>query len=276
MQGGLLSVLVPVYNEEHTIADVLRRVLAIGDVLKEIIVVDDGSDDRTVAIVRALQAHEDRIHLHCLAQNSGKTAAVSRALAEATGDIIIVQDADLEYDPAEIPDVIAPILAGHADVVYGSRFLVRRSARVLYFYHYLANKALTFLSNMLTNRNMSDIETGYKAFRSEVIKPLKLSSRGFGMEIEITALACLTRARTYEVPISYHGRSYEEGKKIGFSDGVMAGLYLLRYNLIAPYLPSTRRYVSAVDAALGPRVATAPAYARVTEAMGSTSMLSSQ
>lgn len=261
-QVAVLSVLIPVYNEEPTVAEVLRRVLALGSILKEIVVVDDGSTDSTAAVVQSLQRYEPRIHFHRLGCNSGKTAAIRRALLEATGDIIIVQDADLEYDPSEIPDVIAPILAGHADVVYGSRFLVRKSARVLYFYHYLANRGLTFLSNLLTNRNMSDIETCYKAFRLGVIKPLELTSRGFGMEIEITALVSLTRARTYEVPISYYGRSYEEGKKIGFPDGVMAGLYILWYNLLAPYLPATRRYVSTVNATLaGHRSHTTPAHA---------------
>ena len=164
--------------------------------------------------------------------------------------IIIVQDADLECDPAEIPAVVAPILAGQADVVYGSRFLVRRAARVQYFSHYLANTALTFFSNLLTNRNMTDIETCYKAFRAGVIKPLRLTSRGFGMEVEITAMVTKSRARIHEVPISYQSRSYEEGKKIGVSDGVMAGLYILYYNLVAPRLPKGRRYVAEVNSFL--------------------------
>lgn len=245
-----LSVLVPVFNEDQTIIPLLRKVLALGPVLKEIVVVDDGSRDRTPDLVQELAACEPAIRFCRLAHNSGKTAAIQRALEMATGDIIIVQDADLEYDPAEIPDVIAPILAGHADVVYGSRFLVRRAARVLYFYHYLANTALTFLSNLLTNRNMTDIETGYKAFRAGVIKPLRLTSRGFGMEVEITALITKSRARTYEVPISYYGRSYEEGKKIGLRDGIMAGLYILHYNLLAPYLPTGRRYIAQVNSFL--------------------------
>jgi glycosyltransferase involved in cell wall biosynthesis len=243
-------VLVPAYNEERTIGHVLRKLLALGPVLKEVIVVDDGSRDRTADLVRDLAVSEPLIRLHRQTLNQGKTAAIKQALSMATGDIIIVQDADLEYDPAEIPDVIAPIISGHADVVYGSRFLVRRATRVLYFYHYLANISLTFLSNLLTNRNMTDIETCYKAFRAGVIKPMELSSRGFGMEVEITALVSKTAARTYEVPISYYGRSYEEGKKIGMWDGVMAGLYILYYNLLAPRLPSGRRYIAAANESL--------------------------
>jgi glycosyltransferase involved in cell wall biosynthesis len=248
-----LSVLVPVYNEEKTIRDVLRRVLALGSVLLEIVVVDDGSKDQTAAAVESLAASEPRIRFYRQEQNQGKTAAIRRALAEAKGEVIIVQDADLEYDPAEIPGVVAPILEGHADVAYGSRFLVRRAARVLYFYHYLANVGLTFLSNLLTNRNFTDIETCYKAFRAGVIKPLHLTSRGFGMEIEITAMICKTKARTYEVPISYYGRSYEEGKKIGIRDGIMAGWYILYYNLIKPRLSSGREYISAVNRFIDPR-----------------------
>jgi glycosyltransferase involved in cell wall biosynthesis len=249
-QKPVLSVLVPVYNEEKTVIRLLRRVLALGPMLKEVVVVDDGSSDRTAALVRELAACDGRIHFHQMPRNGGKTVAIQRALDEATGEILIVQDADLEYDPAEIPDVIGPILAGHADVVYGSRFLVRKAARVLYFYHYLANIGLTFLSNIFTNRNMTDIETCYKAFRASVIKPLRLTSRGFGMEIEITALVTKTSVRTYEVPISYYGRSYEEGKKIGMWDGVMAGLYILYYNVIAPRTQSGRDYIAQVNQAL--------------------------
>ena len=248
-----LSVLVPVFNEEDTVGQVVRRLLALGPVLREIIVVDDGSTDRTPEVLGELAAREPLVRHFRLPQNQGKTAAIRRALEEAAGEILIVQDADLEYDPAEIPEVIAPILNGHADVVYGSRFLVRKAARVLYFYHYLANTGLTFMSNLLTNRNMTDIETCYKAFRAEVIKPLGLTSRGFGMEIEITALVTKTRARTYEVPISYYGRSYEEGKKIGFWDGIMAGWYVLYFNLVAPRLGDGRRYVRTVNASLEKR-----------------------
>ncbi len=244
---GKLSVLIPVYNEERTIGTVLRKVLSLGSVLKEIVVVDDGSTDESARIIEEMAEIDPRIHFHSQPRNQGKTAAIRKALELASGEIFIIQDADLEYDPAEIPDVISPILEGHADVVYGSRFLVRKATRVLYFYHYLANVTLTFLSNLLTNRNMTDIETCYKAFRSGVIKPLKLTSRGFGMEVEITAMVCKTNARSYEVPISYYGRSYQEGKKISFRDGVMAGFYILWFNLIKPLFPSTKRYLNTVN-----------------------------
>ena len=251
--AGKLSVLVPVYNEEPTVREILTRVLALGAVVKEVVVVDDGSKDKTAEIVRQFAESEPKVRFFQLPINQGKTAAIKKALEMATGEILIIQDADLEYDPAEIPEVIDPILNGHADVVFGSRFLVRKAARVLYFYHYLANVGLTFLSNMLTNRNMSDIETCYKAFRAEVIKPMVLTSKGFGMEVEITAMICKTRARTYEVPISYYGRPYEEGKKIGPMDGVAALYYIGYYNLIKPYLASGRSYVKAVNEGLAKR-----------------------
>ncbi len=248
--AGRLSVLIPVYNEEKTVDEILTRVLALGPVVKEIVVVDDGSKDRTAEVVRGRAEAEPKIRFYQSPKNGGKTAAIKQALALATGEIIIIQDADLEYDPAEIPEVIAPILMGVADVAYGSRFLVRKATRVLYFYHYLANTGLTFLCNMLTNRNMTDIETCYKAFRAEVIKPLNLTSKGFGMEVEITAMVCKTKARTYEVPISYYGRSYEEGKHISTWDGVMALWYIGYYNLIKSWTPAGRRYIRTVNAAL--------------------------
>jgi hypothetical protein len=248
-----VSVLIPAYNEAATIATVLAQLLRLGPVVREIIVVDDGSTDGTAAIANEWAARHPQIRVFRLEHNQGKTAAVQFAIAQAQGDVIIVQDADLEYDPAEIPQVLAPILEGRADVVYGSRFLVRRAARVLYFYHYLANKLLTLLSNLLTNRNLSDIETCYKCFRAEVIKPLRLTSRGFGMEIEITALISQTAARTYEVPISYHGRTYAEGKKIGVWDGLAAVGYILRYNLLAPWGRRVRQYVATVNRSLAER-----------------------
>ncbi len=243
----VLSVIVPAYNEAATIEAVLERVLALGDLLAEVIVVDDGSTDETLAIARRVAKRSPRIHVESLERNSGKTAAVARGIERAAGEIVIIQDADMEYDPGEIPELIDPILRGEADVVYGSRFLVRRAARVLYFYHYLANKLITFLSNVLTNRNMTDIETCYKALRSGVIKPLLLTSRGFGMEVEITALISKTNARTFEAPISYYGRTYAEGKKIGFRDGLAALGYIVHYNLVVPWLPRGRKYVSEVN-----------------------------
>jgi glycosyltransferase involved in cell wall biosynthesis len=242
-----VSVLIPVYNEEHTVSTVVEKVLALGDPVNEVVVVDDGSTDGTAHVMESVANQNPSVRFFKLEKNQGKTAAIRHALSRATGQVIIIQDADLEYDPAEIPVVVAPIIDGHADVVYGSRFLVRSATRVLYFYHYLANQALTFMSNLFTNRNMTDVETGYKAFLAEVIVPLELTSSGFGMEIEITAMVCKTKARTYEVPISYYGRSYEEGKKIGFKDGVMAGLYIVYYNLIKPRLPAGRRYIRQVN-----------------------------
>jgi len=248
-----VSILVPAFNEEKTIERVLNKLLALPIQDREIIVVDDGSTDATGEVVQGLAAARSEIKFFQQAKNLGKTSAVSRAISESTGDVLIVQDADLEYDPLEIPDVIGPILDGHADVVYGSRFLVKRASRVLYYYHYLANKFLTCLSNILTNRNMSDIETCYKAFRREVIVPMQLCSRGFGMEVEITAMVCKTKARTYEVPISYYGRTYEEGKKIGTWDGVAAIWYILYFNLVHPHTPSGRKYIQTVNSSLATR-----------------------
>lgn len=242
-----VSVLIPVYNEEKTIGVVVKKVLALGDLVKEVVIVDDGSTDGTAAVAEKLASDEPLVRFFRLPKNQGKTAAIRVALSKAVGEVIIIQDADLEYDPAEIPDVVAPILEGHADVVYGSRFLTRKASRVLYFYHYLANRFLTFLSNLLTNRNMTDIETGYKAFRAGVITPLQLTSSGFGMEIEITAMICKTNVRTYEVPISYYGRSYEEGKKIGVKDGIMAILYIAYYNTIYCLFRDARRYIKDVN-----------------------------
>ena len=245
-----VSVLIPVYNEEKTVAVVARKVLALGTLVKEVVIVDDGSTDGTAGVVEELAKQEPVVRFFRLPKNQGKTAAIRLALSQATGEVIIIQDADNEYDPAEIPDVVSPILEGHADVVYGSRFMTRKASRVLYFYHYLANRFLTFLSNLFTNRNMTDIETGYKAFRAGVITPLHLTSSGFGMEIEITAMICKTKVRTYEVPISYYGRSYEEGKKIGFKDGVMAIIYIIYYNTIYGLLPDGRRYIADVNSFL--------------------------
>ena len=248
-----VSILVPAFNEEKTIERVLNKLLEVPIGEREIIVVDDGSTDSTGRIVQRLAAENPKIRFFSQVENLGKTTAIARAIRESTGEILIVQDADLEYDPNEIPGVISPIVDGVADVVYGSRFMVKRASRVLYYYHYLANKALTCLSNILTNRNMSDIETCYKAFHRDVICPLELRSKGFGMEVEITAMVCKTQARTYEVPISYYGRTYEEGKKIGVWDGVAAIWYILYFNLYHPMTKAGRTYVRTVNASLEKR-----------------------
>ena len=225
-----LSVVVPVYNEESTLETIVRKLLGLQHLL-EIIVVDDCSTDRTAEIAGQLAASHPQVRLVRHQRNSGKTAALKSGLALTGGDIVIIQDADLEYDPAEIPDVIRPILDGHADVVYGSRFLVRKATRVLYFYHFISNKALTFISNLFTNLNMSDVETGYKAFRGEIIRNMIIVSSGFGFEIEVTAKVAKLKCKVYEVPISYYGRTYEEGKKIGVIDGIEALWFILRFNL---------------------------------------------
>jgi len=225
-----LSVVVPLYNEAATLAQVVDRLLKL-DQLREIIIVDDCSNDGSEEMARGLAQAHAKIAFLRLDRRSGKTAALRAGIAMTKGEIVITQDADLEYDPAEIPLVIEPILEGHADVVYGSRFLVRRAARVLYFYHFLANKFLTFLCNSLTNLNMTDIETGYKAFRGEIIRNMIIVSHGFGFEVEATAKVAKLRCAIYEVPISYYGRTYEQGKKIGTSDAIKALWLVFRFNL---------------------------------------------
>ena len=226
-----LSIIVPVFNEANTLETVIEKAVAIGVDL-EIIIVDDCSTDSTPVIIKRLCARHANIRAIRQPVNSGKTTALRTGFAEAQGDVVIVQDADLEYDPDEIPAVIAPILEGRADVVYGSRFLVRRAARVVYFYHYLGNKFLTLFSNLLTNLNMTDVETCYKAFRGEIIRNMKIGSSGFGFEIEVTAKIAKLKCPVYEVPISYYGRTYEEGKKITAADGFAALWYIVRYNLL--------------------------------------------
>jgi glycosyltransferase involved in cell wall biosynthesis len=234
-----LSVVIPAYNEEATLLAVVQRVLKV-PALHEIVIVNDASRDRTGAIADELSRLYPCVKIAHHAVNRGKTEALKTGFQLTTGPIVIVQDADLEYDPNEIEDVIEPILAGHADIVYGSRFLVRKAARVLYFYHYVANRGLTFLSNIFTNINLTDVETGYKAFRGEIIRNMIISSSGFGFEIEVTAKSAKLSCAIYEVPISYHGRTYQEGKKIGFTDGLAALWYILRFNLFTGLKASYR------------------------------------
>jgi glycosyltransferase involved in cell wall biosynthesis len=217
----------------------VARLLAVPEA-EEVILVDDCSTDGTPAIADRLGSENPRIKVVHHKVNAGKTEALKTGFAMTTGQIVIVQDADLEYDPEEIGYVIAPIVTGQADVVYGSRFLVRKASRVLYFYHYLANKGLTFLSNLCTNINMTDVETCYKAFRGEIIRNMTITSRGFGFEIEVTAKVAKLGVSIYEVPISYYGRTYEQGKKIGMKDGFAALWYIFKFNFLCSLEESFR------------------------------------
>lgn len=235
----LLSVVVPAYNERATLDEIVRCLLEVREAA-QIVIVDDCSTDGTGAIADRLASEHARVTVVHHPVNRGKTEALKTGFAMTTGKIVIVQDADLEYDPSEIGDVIAPIVEGHADVVYGSRFLVRKASRVLYFYHYLANKGLTFLSNLFTNVNMTDVETCYKAFRGEIIRNMIITSSGFGFEIEVTAKVAKLGAAIYEVPISYRGRTYEQGKKIGLKDGIAALWYIFRFNVLCDLRSSYR------------------------------------
>jgi hypothetical protein len=225
--GFKLSVVIPVYNEERWIREVLRRVQAV-DIPKEIIIVDDCSKDSTRDILRTLT--DENIKVFYQERNQGKGAALRRGFAEATGDVILVQDADLEYDPAEYPALLQPIMENKADVVYGSRFIGQRH-RVLYFWHSVCNYMLTLLSNMFTNLNLTDMETCYKVFRRDVLAEMTLKSDRFGFEPEVTAKVARRRPhwRVFEIPISYSGRTYEEGKKIGLKDAFNALWCIIRY-----------------------------------------------
>src|SRR3954470_18616831 len=225
-----ISVVVPCYNERETIAELIRAVRAAPVSDLELILSDDGSDDGTQTVIETeLRGVVDVLLFH--ESNRGKGATLRSGFAAATGDIIIVQDADLEYDPQEYPVLLAPILSGRADVVYGSRFAGGQAHRVVYFWHMVGNRFLTLLSNMLTNLNLTDIETCYKAFRREVLGGIAIEEDRFGFEPEITAKVAKAGCRIFEVGISYNGRTYEEGKKIGWRDGLRAVYAIIKYNL---------------------------------------------
>ena len=226
-----LSIIIPCYNESKTIISLINAVKRSPVTEKEIIIVDDGSRDGTRDILSALDDPDIRVIFHKL--NQGKGAALRTGFQEATGDICIVQDADLEYDPQEFPLVIQPIIEGKADVVFGSRFQSGRPHRVVYFWHRIGNGVLTLMSNLFTDLNLSDMETCYKAFRREVIQSINIRENRFGFEPEVTAKIAKMNLRIYEVGISYYGRTYDEGKKIGWKDGVRAIYCILKYNLWA-------------------------------------------
>ena len=226
-----LSIVIPCYNEAVTIKSLLESVQHAPVADKEIIVVDDGSTDGTRELLKdELSSQFDK--LICQSVNQGKGAALRAGIAEATGDIVIIQDADLEYDPDQYPMLIEPIESGKADVVYGSRFKGSAPHRVLFFWHYIGNKLLTLLSNMLTDLNLTDMETCYKVFRREIIQGIQIEEDRFGFEPEITAKIAKLRCRIYEVGIAYYGRTYEEGKKICWRDGAWAIWCILKYNLL--------------------------------------------
>jgi glycosyltransferase involved in cell wall biosynthesis len=223
-----LSVLIPCFNEEQTIAQVIEKVLK-HECVREIIVIDDGSTDRSKRIVS--QIDDSKISLLCNDRNLGKGSSVQRGIEAASSQFLVIQDADLEYSPDEYSKLLKPLIDGHADAVFGSRFLSSESRRALYFWHSMGNKFLTFLSNMFSNLYLTDMETGHKMIRSSYAKNLKLKEARFGLEPEITAKLAKMNAKIYEVPISYYGRTYDEGKKITWKDGLSAIRCILIYNL---------------------------------------------
>ncbi len=225
-----LSIIIPCYNEKRYLAELISRVKKSPVKEKEIILVDDGSTDGTTEQIKSnLEQEVDKVIYHT--ENMGKGTAIKTGLKHVTGDVVIIQDADLEYDPEEYPKLMKPIEEGKADVVYGSRFLGEGPHRVHMFWHYIGNKFLTLLSNMFTNLNLTDMETCYKLFKTEIIKSINLQEKGFGIEPELTTKIAKLNCRIYEVGISYSGRSYEEGKKIGWRDGCRAILLIIKYGL---------------------------------------------
>jgi len=231
-----LSVVMPVYNEQATLREVISKVLAVPsstglEAEIELICIDDGSTDSSRQILAELAAAHPQLRVLLQPGNMGKGAALRRGIQECTGDYVLIQDADLEYDPSDYPALLHPLLEGKADVVYGSRFLGSAPHRVLYFWHYVANRTLTLISNALTNMNLSDMETCYKVFRREILQSIPIEEDRFGFEPEITVKIAKRRLRVYEVGISYWGRTYEEGKKIGWKDGVRALWCLVKYTL---------------------------------------------
>jgi glycosyltransferase involved in cell wall biosynthesis len=225
-----LSVVMPVYNERNTLREVIAKVLSVPlDI--ELLCVDDGSKDGSREILADLAQQHPQMRVFLQPHNMGKGAALRRGIQEAIGDFVIIQDADLEYDPAEYPVVLQPLIDGKADVVYGSRFMGSGAHRVLYYWHSVGNAFLTLLSNALTNINLTDMETCYKAFRREIIQSIPIEENRFGFEPEITVKVARRKLRIYEVGISYSGRTYEEGKKIGWKDGVRALYCLVKYSL---------------------------------------------